>query len=108
MKIGKSSDIAAVSTTPNATQAAASRGAARAATPSAPGRARAEAGATVGVTVSVRAHALVQTDLSAGDDIDMNKVEAVRAAIQQGTFKINPEVIADKLLANAKDMLARA
>lgn len=105
MKIGKPSEIAAVSTTPAAAQAAASRGAGRAAATTG-GRGRTESAA--GVTVSVRARALVQADLSAGDDIDMGKVEAVRTAIAQGTFKINPEVIADKLLANAKDMLARA
>lgn len=102
MKIGKPSDIAAVSTTSAAAQATASQAGARAA--SARGR-TAEAG--VGVTVSVRSRSLAQAGLSTGSDIDMSKVEAVRAAIEQGTFKINPEVIADKLLANAKEMLGR-
>lgn len=104
MKIGKPSDIAAVSTTPAAAQATASQGGGRAASTSAPGRARP---AEAGVTVSVRARSLVQAELSAGSDIDMAKVEAIRSAIEQGTFKVNPEVIADKLLANAKDMLGR-
>lgn len=104
MKIGKPSEIAA--STPAATQAGASRVGGRAAAgPS--GRARNDAAAPAGVTVSVRSHALAQIDAT-GNDIDMSKVEAVRAAIQQGTFKINPEVIADKLLANARDMLAGA
>lgn len=37
----------------------------------------------------------------------MAKVEAVRSAIEQGTYVVNPEVIADKLLANAQEMLNR-
>lgn len=104
MKIGKPSDIAAVATTPAATQATVSQGGGRAAPAAATGRTRA---ADAGVTVSVRARSLVQAGLAAGGDIDMNKVEAIRSAIEQGNFKANPEVIADKLLANAKDMLGR-
>ena len=111
MKIDKPMDMAAiVATTPAAAQSAAAQGggrstAAAAQTP-AGGRGRAaESGA--GVTVSVRAHALVGLSASGGD-IDMNKVEAVRAAIAQGTFSVNPEVIADRLLANARDMLGSA
>jgi negative regulator of flagellin synthesis FlgM len=37
----------------------------------------------------------------------MDKVNAVRASIEQGTYVVNPEVIADKLLANAQEMLNR-
>jgi negative regulator of flagellin synthesis FlgM len=103
MKIGKPSEIAAVSTSAAATQATASQAGARAGSAPATGRGR---GADAGVTVSVRSRSLVQAELGAGSEIDMNKVEAVRSAIAQGTFKINPEVIADKLLANAKDMLS--
>lgn len=104
MKIGKPSDIAAVSTPPAAAQATVSQGGGRAAPAVAAGRTRA---ADAGVTVSVRARSLAQAEFAAGSDIDMNKVEAIRSAIEQGNFKANPEVIADKLLANAKDMLGR-
>jgi negative regulator of flagellin synthesis FlgM len=38
-------------------------------------------------------------------EMDMDKVKAVAEAIQNGTFKVNPEAIADKLLANAQEML---
>lgn len=101
MKVGKPSDIAA-SAPPPAASGAAAKGA-RAAE-----RARAsDSEESPGVTVSVRARSLIQAEVVAGGDIDMRKVEAVRVAIQQGTFKINPEVIADRLLANAKEMLGQ-
>lgn len=32
--------------------------------------------------------------------IDMNKVEAVRQAISEGRFQVNPEAIAERLLEN--------
>lgn len=40
-------------------------------------------------------------------DVDMAKVNAVRAAIEQGTYVINSGAIADKLLGNAQEMLSR-
>lgn len=47
---------------------------------------------------------------SAGDvpDVDTAKVEAVRTAISQGTYVVNPEAIADKLLSNAQETLKRS
>lgn len=106
MKIGKPPEMAAVPTAPAAPQAAAAQAGGRAAAPASDRSRASEPGASV--TVSVRASALVQANVMAGSDIDMNRVEAVRLAIQQGTFKMNPEVIADKLLANAKEMLGRS
>jgi len=53
------------------------------------------------VTLSPQSQALS----GSGDVVDMGKVESMRAAIQNGTFKANPEAIADKLLSNAKEML---
>jgi len=57
----------------------------------------------VGVTVSPQARALEQADGAA--DVDAEKVSAVRQAIDQKSYVVNPETIADKLLANARDML---
>jgi negative regulator of flagellin synthesis FlgM len=34
-------------------------------------------------------------------------VESVRTAIANGSYKVNAEAIADKLLSNAKEMLKR-
>ncbi len=45
--------------------------------------------------------------MGADGDIDVQKVSSVKQAIDNGTYKINPEVIADKLIANARDVLAR-
>lgn len=43
----------------------------------------------------------------ASADVDSAKVERMRAAIGNGTFTVNPEAIADKLLSNAQEMLNR-
>lgn len=37
--------------------------------------------------------------------VDAKKVATMKAAIANGTFKPNPEAIADKLLSNAKEMI---
>jgi negative regulator of flagellin synthesis FlgM len=38
---------------------------------------------------------------------DGAKVERISKAIRAGTFKVNPEAIADKLIANAAELLSR-
>jgi negative regulator of flagellin synthesis FlgM len=38
---------------------------------------------------------------------DGAKVERISKAISAGNFKVNPEAIADKLIASAKELLAR-
>ena len=63
--------------------------------------------AGVAVTVSTLARGLEKTGRGEAADIDTQKVAAVRAAIQQGTYVVNPEAIADKLLSNAQEMLNR-
>lgn len=40
-----------------------------------------------------------------GEVFNAEKVEAMKQAIASGTFQVNPEAIADKLLANAAEML---
>ncbi|MCL4770193.1 MAG: flagellar biosynthesis anti-sigma factor FlgM [Burkholderiaceae bacterium] len=40
-------------------------------------------------------------------DFDAGKVKAVRAAIENGTFKVDAEVVADKMLANSQEFLSR-
>jgi len=59
------------------------------------------------VTVSTRVRTLEQAKRAETEQIDTEKVQAVRTAIEQGTYVVNPEVIADKLLANAQEMLNR-
>ena len=59
----------------------------------------------VPVTVSSAARSLEAT--SAGSGIDEAKVAAVKAAIADGSLKVNPGAIADKLLSNAQEVLSR-
>jgi negative regulator of flagellin synthesis FlgM len=40
-------------------------------------------------------------------DFDAQKVDRIAQSIASGQFKINAEVIADKLIANAKDVLGK-
>lgn len=40
-------------------------------------------------------------------NFDAEKVQRMTQAIQEGSFKPNPEAIADKLIANAREQLAR-
>lgn len=61
----------------------------------------------VGVTVSEAARTLEQAGSNDAADVDLAKVESVRQAIAQNTYTVNAENIADKLLANARDMLNR-
>jgi negative regulator of flagellin synthesis FlgM len=54
------------------------------------------------VTLSTAATGLMsQSD----GDFDADKVSSVKQSIDNGTYKINPQVIADKLISNAKDLL---
>jgi negative regulator of flagellin synthesis FlgM len=47
--------------------------------------------------------------LAAGDEgpFDAAKVELMSEALKNGTFKVNAGTIADKLIANAQELLAR-
>ena len=61
----------------------------------------------VAVTVSTLARGLEKTGRNEGASFDTQEVATIKAAIQDGSYKVNPEVIADKLLANAQEMLNR-
>lgn len=64
---------------------------------------RANAGG-VPVTVSNSARSL-DANAKTSSDVDMAKVNAIRAAIANGTFKVNASVIADKMLVDASALL---
>lgn len=49
---------------------------------------------------------LAASQLDAG--FDAEKVQRMAKAIQDGTFQVNPDAIADKLIANAREQLAKA
>ena len=64
------------------------------------------AAANPGVAVVISGHARATGKDAAGQApvVDTKKVAAMKAAIQDGSFKVNPEAIADKLLANAQEL----
>ena len=101
MKIGQPSDNSIPSST--STQSAATKGG-QSATATA---AKSTQLVGVAVTVSTLARSLGSTNRGQSADVDMKKVDAVRSAIQQGTYKVDAEAIADKLLSNAQEMLDR-
>ena len=61
--------------------------------------------AGVSVSVSTLSRSLERPEPSTASEIDTAKVNAMKTAIQNGTYKVNPEAIADKLLSNAQEML---
>ena len=58
-------------------------------------------GESAKVTLSTVASGLMSVE----GEFDAEKVSSVKQAIDNGTYKVNPEVIADKLISNARDLL---
>ena len=102
MKIGQPSDN---SIPVNNATVAPSKGGQSAASTAYTAAAKSTQSAGVAVTVSNLARSLSTAKSGETSDVDRAKVDSVRSAIAQGTFKVNPEAIADKLLANAQEML---
>jgi negative regulator of flagellin synthesis FlgM len=50
----------------------------------------------------------MSSSLAAEPHFDADRVEAIKAAISEGRLQINPEAIADKLLASARELLGPA
>jgi negative regulator of flagellin synthesis FlgM len=62
-----------------------------------------------GVTVTLSSsttQALSGAGGASSDVFNSEKVAAMKAAIADGSFKVNPEAIADKMLSNAAEMLS--
>lgn len=107
MKIGQTPDNSIQTQLGNASAAQKAGQNANASTAASNGAAQSTRSAGVAVTVSTLARGLEKTGRAEGADIDTQKVASVRAAIQDGTYVVNPEAIADKLLVNAQEMLNR-
>lgn len=75
------------------------------ATPTAAPAAAAPAAPQQGVTVTLSSATQSASSTSSSDVFNASKVEAMRGAIANGTFQVNAEAIADKLLSNAAEML---
>ncbi len=105
MKIGQTPEHNAA-----VAQSNASKQAKTAAAPAAPEGAKAAAGAAgggVAVTLSRNARE-IEHNSRATADFDAGKVKAVRSAIESGTFKVDAGAIADKMLANAEEIIAHS
>ncbi len=63
--------------------------------------------AGVAVTVSTMARSLEAPAAGGSPDVDLGKVALVRTAIEQGTFAVNPEAIADAMLSDVKENFQR-
>jgi negative regulator of flagellin synthesis FlgM len=57
--------------------------------------------------VALSPEASLLSRLAADPTFDAEKVERIAQAIRDGTFKINAEAIADKLIVNAEELLGR-
>lgn len=100
MKIGQSNDHSIAKPQGNKPQAAK-------VSPDADSAVRNERNAPgVDVKVSTLARGLDKAGATE-PDVDIEKVNAVRKAIADKTYSVNPEAIAEKLLSNAREMLQR-
>jgi negative regulator of flagellin synthesis FlgM len=59
----------------------------------------------VQVSMSTMARSMEKPESVTASDVDTAKVNAMKAAIQNGTFTVNHDAIADKLLSNAQEMM---
>ena len=58
-----------------------------------------------GVTVTLSSSTVSAMGPGGNEVFNSEKVEAMKQAIASGTFQVNAEAIADKMLANAAEML---
>ena len=104
MKIGNSVESTSV-------QAPAGRTApadANKSTPSVSGAAAASIQVELSSTAAnLRAGAAPGTTQAASADFDAEKVNRISQSIADGSFTVNPEAIADKLISNAQELLSK-
>lgn len=105
MKIGQTPELPSTASQTAVANTQKDKGAA-ALPPSASTTAQTKAASSgVSVSVSSLAKSLGKPEASSAGVIDTAKVASVKTAIKEGTYKVNAEAIADKLLSNAQDML---
>ena len=108
MKIGNPADKLAPATVTTGAPAAGTSAAQAAqanATAVSAGAIPAQADASAKIELSSAASTLLAG--GASSEFDAEKVARISKAIEDGTFKINPEAIADKLIANAHEALSK-
>lgn len=107
MKVDSSPDsyIGSVAGGPQKAAERPNAGAEAAAAAGAAAKPQAPAGVTVTLSSST-SQAISGTGGSNSDVFNAEKVQAMKAAIADGSFKVNAEAIADKMLSNAAEMLS--
>ena len=77
-----------------------------------PGERKSTTGPVSGTEASAKVELSSQAALHGGEasraDFDSHKVERIAQAIRDGKFEVNAEAIADKLIANARELLPPA
>jgi negative regulator of flagellin synthesis FlgM len=68
----------------------------------------AQGGVEPSAKVNLQARAALKSEGLSEPTFDAAKVERIAQAIRDGTFKVNADVIADKLIANAQELLGRS
>jgi negative regulator of flagellin synthesis FlgM len=111
MKIESSSDsyIGSVAGGPKKSESASAAGsenAAAGAMASASAATKPQSG--IVVSLSLASQAISSASSTGGEVFNAQKVEAMKLSIANGTFQVNPEAIADKMLSNAAEMLGNA
>lgn len=51
--------------------------------------------------------AVLENRFAADGAFDASRVEAIKGAIREGRFTVNPEAVADKLLASVRELLRK-
>ena len=106
MKVESSSPDTYIGSVAGGPQKAAERPSAGAEAASASGAAAAASQPQAGVTVTLSSSAQSLSGSSGSDVFNSEKVEAMKQAIADGSFQVNAEAIADKMLSNAAEMLS--
>jgi negative regulator of flagellin synthesis FlgM len=104
MKIGNPAEKPAAPAPVAPNRSSGTDAAGKTAAPAAPQQA--EASSTV--ALSSQATELLSGDKTVSGDFDAEKVERIAQAISDGKFEVNAPAIADKLLANAREVLGKA
>ncbi|MBT0569544.1 flagellar biosynthesis anti-sigma factor FlgM [Curvibacter sp. CHRR-16] len=104
MKIGQPTDIS--SAVPSSTASAGQKTAQGTAASAAATQAK-QTAASPGVAVTMSSNAKSMEKTGDGAEIDQKKVAQMKQSIKDGSFKANPDAIADKMLSNAQEMMDR-
>lgn len=51
--------------------------------------------------------AALETRMASGEAFDAGRVEAIKGAIRDGQFKVNADVVADRLISSVRELLAK-